>query len=281
MGPPAANGGAPALGPGDFSAKVEGAAARILSVRGPADDLVLLLVLDMVGDMGLIEPARAALVSVVQRLQPNIYVGLLRAQDGLQVVLDPTLDRAATAAAIQSFPVSGKAGLLDTVEAVSRVADAMLARSAVRVAVLYVTDSDIRNYREDYTNPVINSSDYHDMSRRFPEALVREKISKLDESLASFQAPVFLVHLDYRSDRLNEAYQSGLLQLAATTGGVGLFCRSNTEIQTSIEKIAGMIASHYSVDLELAGRPAKSIQVSLESAGRSLSYRSRFVLKER
>ena len=41
-------------------------------------------------------------------------------------------------------------------------------KSPVRVSVLYITDGSIYSYREDYTNPVINESDPHDLSRRFP-----------------------------------------------------------------------------------------------------------------
>ena len=74
--------------------------------------------------------------------------------------------------------MSGKAGLLTTVDVIGRIADSMLKKSPVRVAILYITDGDVRNYREDFTNPVINSSDFNDMSRRFPETLVQEKIAR-------------------------------------------------------------------------------------------------------
>jgi len=36
----------------------------------------------------------------------------------------------------------------------------------------------IYRYREDYTNPVINQSDPHDLSRRFPRRSLRRKISE-------------------------------------------------------------------------------------------------------
>src|SRR5262245_44138684 len=116
----------------------------------------------------------------------------MRAQDGLAVIADPSHDRIASAAAIRALPVSGKAGLLDTVETAAGIADAVLAKALVRVAVLYVTDSDVRNYREDFSNPVINSSDSHDLSRRFPEGLVQERITRLEQRLASMQTPLFI-----------------------------------------------------------------------------------------
>ena len=82
-----------------------------------------------------------------------------------------------------------------------------------------MTDSEVRNYREDFTNPVINSSDSRDLSRRFPEGLIRERISRVTTSLSRFQTPISIVHLRYSRDRLDEAYQNGLLQMAQLTGG--------------------------------------------------------------
>jgi hypothetical protein len=269
------------LKPQDLRARLEGVPARIRTVLGPEDDLMLLLVTDVVGDISLVAPAKRALMSEIQKLTGRAFVGLMQAQDGLKVLLDPAADTAKVAATIESLPVSGKPGLLDTVETVAKIADAVLAKSNVRVAVFYVTDSDVREYREDFTNPVINYSDPHDLSRRFPEGLVREKISKLDAALAALQAPVFVVHLDYRSDRLNEAYQAGLLQLATTTGGSSTFCRSSAEIATAIAKTIETITALYRVDIELPARTPKMLQVQLESAGRSLSYRQRFLLDRR
>jgi len=175
--------------------------------------------------------------------------------------------------------VSGNAGLLDTVPTVAGIADSLLGKAAVRVAVLYVSDSDVQNYREDYTNPVINSSDPHDLSRRFPEGLVREKISRLNGSLAALQAPVFIVHLNYRSDRLNEAYQTGLMQLASTTGASAAFCRSSGEVPEVIPRTLATIAAHYSFEVALPERPPRNLVV--EVSGGVASYRQRFTLEGR
>lgn len=265
----------------DLTAKLEGVPAHIREVLGPDDDLMLLLVTDLTEDLSSVAPAKEALISELRQMPSNTYTGLMRAQDGLKVLLDPTPDKEAVADAIDSLPVSGKAGFLDTVETVARIADAILTKTSVRVAVLCVTDSDVHNYREDFTNPVINYSDPHDLSRRFPEGLIREKISKLDGVLAGLQTPLFLVHLDYRSDRLNEAYQAGLMQLATTTGGTSIFCRSRAEIPAAIQRALQTIASHHSVGVELPDRPPKILQVQLESTGRSLSYRPRFLLQGR
>jgi hypothetical protein len=262
-----------------FNAKVDGEPADVVAARGPADDLIVMLVLDMTEELALSDLAKGALAQAIEGLPPNANVALLRAQDGLQVMLDPTADRAAVTEAIRALPVSGKAGFLDTVETVARVAGGMLAKAAVRVAVVYVTDSNIYNYREDFTNPVINSSDQHDMSRYFPEALIREKISKLEGKLALYEAPLFIVHVANRGDRLNEAYQTGLLQLAAACGGTSAICRSRAEIPDTIASTFRSVAAHYSVTLRIPERPAKVVQVQLDAAGQSLTYRNRFAMQ--
>ncbi|MCP5114938.1 MAG: hypothetical protein GY953_29250, partial [bacterium] len=77
----------------ELVATVDGEPARILKLQDPSDDLMLLVVLDLVGGLNEIDLAREALLAMVVELPVNAYVGILRAQDGLQVVLDPTTDR--------------------------------------------------------------------------------------------------------------------------------------------------------------------------------------------
>jgi hypothetical protein len=276
-----AQNGAP-LAAKDLSATLAGVESRVVDVKGPGDDLMLVTVLDLTGDLSLAEPAKDALAADIDKLPPRTTVAVMRAQDGAKVLADPGADRSAAVAAVRDLPVSGKAGLLNTVETVTGLADSILAKTSVRVAVLYVTDSDPENYREDFTNPVINSSDSHDLSRKFPEALVQDKISKVAAVLAQRQAPLFVVHLRYRSDRLGEAYQSGLKQLAEVTGGSAVFCRSSEEIADAIHRALGLITSSYSVAVALPDLHAQSFDLRLDAGGKySLTYRTRFVLKER
>jgi len=270
----------PPLAAKDLSATLAGKPAPVLDVQGPHDGLMLIVVLDLAGDLSLAETAKAALASDVGKLPPPVTVAVMRAQDGPKVLADPGPDRAPAITAIRDLPVSGKAGLLDTLDTVEGLADSILEKSSVRVAVLYVTDSDVENYREDYTNPVINSSDTHDLSRRFPETLIEDKISKMAAALAPRQTPLFVVHLRYRSDRLGEAYQSGLQQLAEVTGGSAIFCRSSEEIADAIAHALDLITSSYSVSLALPPRPPRSFEVRLEARDKdTLTYRTRFVLK--
>jgi len=266
----------------DLRANLGGSASRVVDVKGPADDLLLIDVLDLAGDFSLADSAKTALVEEIGRLPSRVEVAVMNAQDGPKVLADPGAGRAPALTAIHDQPVSGKAGLLDTVEAVTDLADSVLAKSGVRVAVLYVTDSEVENYREDFTNPVINSSDSHDLSRRFPEALIQDKIAKVLSMLAQRRAPMFVVHLRYRNDRLGEAYQNGLERLAEATGGSAVFCRSMEEIADAMHRAVASITSSYSVALALPERHPRVLQVQLEGAGNaSLHYRTRFVVKEK
>ncbi len=267
----------------DFTVTLDGVPARLLGIRGPTDDLVVLVVLDLSGDLAAADPAKVALIAEIKKLPESAFVGLLSAQDSLKVLKDPTTDRDELAASIEAFPVSGKAGLLPTVEISCRIADSMLKKSSARVAVLYVTDSVAQNYREDFMNPVINSSDSHDLSREFPETLMRERISKLATGLASQQAPLFIAQLSYRDDRVNEEYQNGLKRLADTTGGAAAFSRSTTEIPGAITRCFELIAAHYSLTLALPDHLSASplIRVAVPDVPCSLSYRTRFLFRSK
>jgi len=270
--------------PQDFHATVDGVAARVTAVQCPDDDLVILLVLDISsGDLTVMDPAKQTAEEIIRKLPANAYLGLLRAQDGLHVLEDPTTDRDAILHQIDGQTLTGRTGLLATVETIGRIADAMLEKSNVRVAILYVTDGDVRNYREDFTNPVINSSDSHDLSRRFPEALVQEKIAKLDAVMAGQQAPLFIVDLNQRTDRLNNAYHNGLKQLAETTGGAVFFSRSSTEIPEGIRKGFETVRSHYSLTLALPEHvpPRLLIRLTVPEDHHLLSYRTRLALRRR
>lgn len=245
--------GANAMAP-KFEAALNGRTAAISAQLGPSSDQLILIVLDVTGDPSYVEPARQALESEISRLPRNAWVALLRAQDGLHVLADPAPGRQAAIDAIQNLPNSGNPGLLETVQEALTLADKLILSAPVRVSVLYITDSNIYNYREDYTNPVINQSDPHDLSRRFPEALVEEKISKLTDAAASLEASLFVVHLHDRTDRINRAYENGLDTLAEATGGREDVCRSLAEIPEAIAGAFARIAAGWQLTLTVPPR---------------------------
>jgi hypothetical protein len=267
-----------------FEAELNGKAAPVARQLGPSSDQIILLVLDLTGDLSLIDIAKKAVVGEVSKLPKNAWVGLLRAQDGLRVLADPSANRQPLINAIQTLSSGGEPGLLDTVPSALSLADAMMRKSPVRVSVLYVTDSNIYNYRDDYTNPVINQSDPHDLSRRFPDALISEKVSELVTDLGSLEAPLFVVHINYQADPLNEAYQNGLQTLAGATGGKSDVCRSMGEIPDVISGTFARISNAWRLMLTIPPNFHSDIQIRLSApcpeGDSRLSWRTHFHPKE-
>ena len=186
--------------------------------------------------------------------------------------------------AVKDLASTGKPGFLESITPALSLADSILRKSPVRVSVLYITDSNIYNYREDYTNPVINGSDPHDLSRVFPDALIQDKISKLEEEVSSLEAPLFVIHLNYRGDTLNESYQNGLLTLADATGGKGQVCRSVGEIPDAIAAAFARISSAWRLTLGVPPKFHSNAQIHLSAPcggeGARLSWRLRLRPKE-
>ena len=273
--------GDPPLDAAGVKATVEGKEARVLTVLDSASPLLLNVVLDLTGDMALIGPAREALKSELAALSSNVWVSLLRAQDGLRVLSDPGPDRSVMNAQLDALETTGRAGLLEAVLPAAALAERILRRSPIRTAVLFLTDSNIYNYREDYTNPVVNPSDSRDLSRRFPEALIREKTAKLAAALNATDVPVFVHHLAWLRDRLNEAYQAGLQQIAEATGGLASFSRAPGDIAGDLSQMVRKIASEWAVDLELPAGTKRTYSVQLSVEGREIQYRTKYTLAPR
>jgi hypothetical protein len=251
--------------PPKFEATLNGKPVPVTAQLGPGSDQIILVVIDLTGDLALIEAAQQAVITEISKLPPNAWVGLLRDQDGLHVVADPGADRQPLLQAIQSLPHIGAPGLLGTVPSALGLADALLRKAPVRVSVLYLTDGGIYSYREDYTNPVINQSDPHDLSRRFPGALVQEKISKLVNDISSLQAPLFVVHVNSRPDRLNLIYQNGLETLADATGGKTSLCRSVAEIPEAVSAVFARMSSGWRVTLAFPSKLHFNSQIHLSA----------------
>jgi hypothetical protein len=246
-----------------FAATINGKPAPVASQLGPGSDQMILLVADFTGEFSLVDAAKQAVRAEISKLPANGWVGLLRDQDGLHVLADPSPNRQPLLDALQALGSTGKPGLFETLTSALSLADSLLRKSSIRIAVLYVTDSSIYNYREDYTNPVINGSDPHDLSRVFPDALIQDKISKLAEEVSTLEAPFFLVHINYRSDTLNESYQNGLLTLADDTGGKGQVCHSVGEIPDAIAATFARISAAWRLTLAVPPKFHSNAQIRL------------------
>jgi hypothetical protein len=261
----------------DLQASIEGQPAKVVNVVGPGDPLILVVVLDLVGDLNRIDAARTKVAEYVSDTTKERYVALLRAQDGLQVILDPTSNRRQFVEKLEASPVSGFPGLLDTIEQTAEIASSMLQRSRVRVAVLYLTDGGIADYRGDYVSSVVNPSDSGDLSRRFRDRLVQEKISAIASHLNRLAAPLFIVHLEERTDSLNVTYQNGIRQFAGVTGGQAFFGRGLADVPSIIGSALSEIDATYAVALEAPKdwRGQRRLSI-LGPEGSSLAYRETF-----
>ncbi len=266
-----------------FEPTLGGKPVTVEQLLGPGSDQIILIVFDLTGDLSRIDAAKQAVIAGISKLPRNTWVGLLRSQDGLHVLEDPGPHRHKDIAAVRALSSSGQPGLLETVRSALSLADAMNRKAAARVSVFYITDGSIYSYREDYTDPVINPSDPHDLSRRFPQVLIDEKISKLVRQISPLQAPLFVVHLEYRQDTLNEAYQNGLETLTREMGGEAAICHSTSEIPELISRIFSRITSSWRVTLAVPAKMHGYEQVGLNAkCGKQtmqISWRSHFRLK--
>lgn len=255
--------------------------AQVRAVHPADGNLILLIVMDVVGDLIRVDAARQGLVEILNRFGPREFAGVLRAQDGLQVLLEPTSDRESLRDALLSLPVSGFPGLLESVEDAATLADRMLIQSDVRIAVLYITDGSIYAYRGDYTNPVINPSDGGDLSRRFRDRLIQERITSLLDSLMASSAPLFFLHLERERDSLNSVYQNGITQFAQATGGEALFCESVAQIRPYLEQIVQRVKNQQVVTLVPPDGVEGRVRLRLEVEGAKIDYREQFNVARR
>lgn len=239
--------------------------AAIKSFQGPRNSTILLIVTDTVADLARVAQAQTALDEAIKGLPENYWVGLLRAQDGLAVLQEPSANRAPILEKLQALQVNGKAGLLDTLEPLAQLATTMQQKAGVRLCVLYVTDSGVANYRADLLNPVINSSDSGDLSRRFADRAVQERMSAQAQALSPYTIPFFILHLEYRGDTLNLAYQSGLEQIANNSGGAAVFCRTNDEIAASLTSLLNRIRAEYVVGIEAPAGKRPNARLRVEA----------------
>ena len=133
----------------------------------------------------------------MKALGSQFWVGLISAQEHMEVMQEPTSDQSLLEQKIEELTQIGKAGLLESIQPISDLATGVLLNSEVRVAIIFITDSDIGNYRADYLNPPVNASDSRDLSRRFAGRALQEKISRMADA-----------HGSHSSSRVYRAYRS-------------------------------------------------------------------------
>ena len=240
----------------------------VSAVKGPSSPTLLFVAIDTVGDIAYINTARKTLAEEIDTLGSQFWVGLISAQEQMQILQEPTADRPLLERKIEDLTQIGKAGLLESIQPISYLATGVLLNSEVRVAIIFITDSDIGNYRADYLNPPVNASDSRDLSRRFAGRALQEKISRVAGLMAHAQAPVFIVHLDPGLDPLNRSYHNGLKQLAESTGGHCLLSKTSGDIPLNIHEAFQWAKSFYLAEFSLVSEDSgyKRVQISLSTA---------------
>jgi len=255
---------------------------NIMSFQSPESPTLLFVAFDTVGEIANINQVRLALRQELAKLGAQYWVRLISAQERIEVLQDPTSDRSVVLNNIEAMAQIGKAGLLESIIPIANLTTRILLRSNVRVAVIFVTDSDIGNYRIDYLNPPVNASDSRDLSRRFAGRALQEKISRMVATLVKSQAPIFIVHIDPGRDPLNRTYQNGLKQFAEAVGGQLFLSKTVADIPTVVEEAFRWVQNFYllGVDVPRAKSGFARLQISFSrdappNPGGRLAYSGR------
>ncbi|MFN8006645.1 MAG: hypothetical protein U0V70_06440 [Terriglobia bacterium] len=235
---------------------------EVTSLATPAAPTQLFIAFDTVGDVANITEARNALIREIGALGKQYRVGILSANEQVTVIQEPTASRELLAQKINGMSQIGKAGLLDNLIPVADLATAVLLHTKVRVAVIFITDSDIANYKTDYTNAPVNASDSRDLSRRFAGRALQEKITRMSKGIARFQVPIFVVHITPGEDTLNRNYQNGLKQLAEIGGGRCFLSKSIGDVSSTIHEAFAWVQGFYLIGFQLTG--AKGSYANIE-----------------
>jgi hypothetical protein len=248
------------------------------SLRGPKSPTMLFVALDAVGDVANITEARNAVIHEIHELGSQYWVGLISANEQITVIQEPTPSRDLITEKIEQLSQIGKAGLLDTLLPVADLATSVLLKSDVRVAVIFITDSDIGNYKTDYLNAPVNASDSRDLSRRFAGRALQEKITRMSKAISKFQVPILVVHIAPGQDPLNRAYQNGLKQLAEIGGGKCLLSKSIGDIPSTIHEAFEWAQSFYLLGFRLTAAKGHYADIEITLAPKDAQTTSTYRL---
>lgn len=256
-----------------------GSGVALTRLQPPASPTIIFVVLDLTSAVTEAAEVRDGLQSALKNLPPQTWVGLFGANDGLHVIQDPTQDHAVLQWEIQAMYPTGHPGLLDSVEQVEKIASRVQRKGKLKVAIIAITDSNIFGYRSDYGNQQVNSSDTHDLSRRFQGRDLESKIQRMDRRLLQDRVPLFVLQVKNYPDALNRIYNNGLQRFCDTLGGASWFVQSRAEIQSDVQAAFTRVKDFYLATLKTPP-PGHEVDLSLSVAGVSLApsdYRQRLV----
>jgi len=245
---------------------------------------LIFLALDLVGNPTISKTTKLALSYQIQKMRPEYWVCLISAQESITVIQPPTNNKQLLQDNLNNTNQIGKAGLLESFQALMDLSSSVLNQSNIRVIVLLVTDSDAKNYRDDYENPTVNESDNQDLSRRFVGRKLQEDIGRLSEIILTFTVPLVLVHVDPEDDDLNLIYRRGLSQLTKTVGGRILTSKSLGDIPQTLQEAFDWVNNSFVIDFMVPKEEKRGpfpIKIELESSVKSsvnLRYPQRLIL---
>ena len=217
-------------------------------------------------------------------MRPEYWVCLISAQESITVIQPPTNNKQLLQDNLNNTNQIGKAGLLESFQALMDLSSSVLNQSNIRVIVLLVTDSDAKNYRDDYENPTVNERDNQDVSRRFVGRKLQEDIGRLSEIILTFTVPLVLVHVGPEDDDLNLIYRRGLSQLTKTVGGRILTSKSLGDIPQTLQEAFDWVNNSFVIDFMVPKEEKRGpfpIKIELESSVKSsvnLRYPQRLIL---
>lgn len=258
---------------------IPGEPVSLVKLQPPATPTIIFVVLDLSSAVTESLEVRAGLQRALAALPAQTWVGLFGTNDGLHVIQDPTQDHSVLQWEIEAVSPSGHPGLLDSIASLETIASRVQRKGKLKVAILAITDSNIYGYRADYGNQQVNSSDTHDLSRRFQGRDLESKIQRMDRRLLEARAPLFVIQVVNHTDPLNRVYNNGLQRFCDTLGGGSWFVQSRAEIQPDILAAFNRISSFYLATLK-APPPGQEVDLTLDVAGLSmgqLEYRHHLV----
>lgn len=145
---------------------------------GPDSPVLIVLALDTTGNLTWIDTLRSELAAFVADLPPNVQVMVVTVNDGIRVVQNNTRDPRLLTQAVRNYDITGRPGFLENVESLEEKSDRIFERFPMRVATLYVTDSDIYGYR-----------------RRFSSSDFTTEVERIKAQLQGFYAPIYVLRL--------------------------------------------------------------------------------------
>ena len=183
---------------------------------GPESPVLIVLALDTTGNLTWIDTLRNELAAFVAGLPPNVQIMVVTINDGIRVVQNNTRDPKLLTEAVRNYDITGRPGFLENLESLQEKSDRIFERFPMRVATLFVTDSDIYGYR-----------------RRFSSSDFTTEVERIKTRLQGFYAPIYVLRLP------SEAAQAQVLRGSTAADGSPIDSSAVESANRSRQEITG------------------------------------------